>query len=311
MKNFFGLMLVLSLCFSYDIKHENLGKIYKINGDSDGEKFELYLNYFDVEFQNFKEENELIVPPKISGHLFFKGEKFDFDKGELEQNSTNITSLYVNSSWLNFDVKADKNGKLIGKLAIKGKAMKASAKIELEYENLVLALQILKANNIKYQAVISNFFASKFHSKFKNSLENELENLRLVWLKTPVKNTTNNKIMQLIYQNDIFKSICQISNKTHKNCSVILLKNNKPLTLNKIFQSSDNKNMEAVFNKFKVIPSENFALTPAGICFFDNDKICIGLNEIKPFFKFDFGLWVYRVFLTLVTIHKVKNNNTG
>ena len=82
MKKFFGLMLVLSLCFSYDIKHENLGKIYKINGDSDGEKFELYLNYFDVEFQNFKEENELIVPPKISGHLFFKGEKFDFDKGD-------------------------------------------------------------------------------------------------------------------------------------------------------------------------------------------------------------------------------------
>ncbi|MEH1011450.1 hypothetical protein QM027_13215 [Campylobacter concisus] len=70
MRAFFGILFIAASLFGYEINHENWAKFYKFSGDANGVKFEVYMNYFKDEFENFKQTKSFKVPPKISGHIF-------------------------------------------------------------------------------------------------------------------------------------------------------------------------------------------------------------------------------------------------
>ena len=91
MRAFFGILFIAASLLGYEINHENWAKFYKFSGDANGVKFEVYLNYFKDEFENFKQTKSFKVPPKISGHIFFDGAKYDYEKGSLEQNGSEIS----------------------------------------------------------------------------------------------------------------------------------------------------------------------------------------------------------------------------
>ncbi|MBS6287373.1 MAG: hypothetical protein KH433_08330 [Campylobacter concisus] len=84
MRAFFGILFIAASLFGYEINHENWAKFYKFSGDANGVKFEVYMNYFKDEFENFKQTKSFKVPPKISGHIFFDGAKYDYEKGSFE-----------------------------------------------------------------------------------------------------------------------------------------------------------------------------------------------------------------------------------
>ena len=286
MRAILAILLAIFSMFGYEIRHENTGEIFKIIGDADREKFEIFVDFFDVEFENFKNKNELVLPPKINGRLFFKGTKLDFTQGGLERNGAKISALNAQSKWLNLELKSSDDGELIGKLAVKGKAMKAAANAEFTYQILAEAVQILDANGTNYEAIISDFYAAKFQSKVQKSLQEELKNT----LKTRSENTAYSKIKELFYQNEIFKSACEISSKTSRTCGVTLAKSVKKLPPESVFKDLRDENLLAIFAKNKINPNSNFTLSPAGICFYDGDEICVPLDEVKPFFKQNFGL---------------------
>lgn len=279
------------LSFGYEINHENWGKFYKFTGTADEEKFELYLNSFDNEFENFKGEKGFELPTKIYGHVFFKGEKFEFSKGKIEKIDSNITALNALSDWLNLDVKLDEEGKLSGKLAIKGKAHKAGITKELGYEILSLGLQVIKTGDMKFEAIVSDFFSADFVTKNKNNLKEKLENFKQEF-KDSEQNLFKNDILTLEFSNEIFKTTCRNLGKEGKICSSKFLKTGKDISPEDLFINLDDENLKALFESKDIKISENFVLTPAGISFQSKDaEKSILLEEIKPFMKDSFGLF--------------------
>ena len=101
MRAFIGIFILIVSLFGYEINHENWAKFYKFIGEANGIKFEVYMNYFKDEFENFKQSKSFKVPAKISGHIFFDGTKYDYEKGNLEQNSSEISSLNAVSDKIN------------------------------------------------------------------------------------------------------------------------------------------------------------------------------------------------------------------
>lgn len=277
------------LSFGYEINHENWGKFYKFTGTADEEKFELCLNSFDSEFENFKGEKGFELPTKIYGHLFFKGEKFEFSKGKIEKTDDNITALNALSDWLNLDVKFDEDGKLSGKLAIKGKAHKATITQELSYEILTLGLQITNSQNTRLEGIVSDFFSADFVTKNKNNLKEKLENFKQEF-KDSEQNLFKNDILTLEFINEIFKTTCRNLGKEGKICNSKFLKTGKNISAQDVFINLDDENLKAIFESKEIKMDENFMLSPVGITFENSNKI-ISIEEIKPFMKDGFGLF--------------------
>jgi len=61
MRAFFGILFIAASLFGYEINHENWAKFYKFSGDANGVKFEVYMNYFKDEFENFKQTKSFKV----------------------------------------------------------------------------------------------------------------------------------------------------------------------------------------------------------------------------------------------------------
>ncbi|MDO5045633.1 hypothetical protein [Campylobacter sp.] len=284
-------LVAVLLSFGYEINHENWGKFYKFIGMADEEKFELYLNSFDNEFENFKGEKGFELPSKIYGHLFFKGEKFEFSKGKIEKTDSNITAINALSDWLNLDVKLDEEGKLSGKLAIKGKAHKAKITKNMSYEILALGLQIIKTGDVRLEAIASDFFSVDFTTKNKNNLKEKLRNFKQEF-KDSEQNLFKNDILTLEFNNEIFKTTCRNFGKDGKICSSKFLKNGKDISLKDIFINLDDEKLKATFESKDIKTDGNFALTPAGISFQnEGEQKGVSLEEIKPFMKDSFGLF--------------------
>lgn len=290
MKTILAFLLTFCMAFGYEIRHENHGKFYHFVGSADGEKFELYLNTLEMEFENFKNTQELKMPAKIHGHIFFKNEKFEFDKGELKRE-VNATSINALSEWVNLEIKSAQNGEFVGKLAVRGKAMRASAKKKNEYEILALGLQILEADGTQFEAVVSDYFSFKFTKKYQKSLLNTLENLKYAWLKTSYKIAANNYINELEYQNEKIKSVCASVSKTQKFCSATLLKGLKKLGIDDVFKDVNDPNLAEILAKNQAVLSSNFTLSPAGVTFYSDGAKSIKIDEIKQFLKQNFGLF--------------------
>ena len=290
MRVFLVFIFAFSLLLGYEIKHENWGEFYKFKGDADGVKFELYLNFFDVEFENFKESKNFVVPHKIYGHIFFNGSKYEFNKGKVDKNIAQITSINALSDWINLDVRLEEDGKFQGKLAVKGKAYKAEIEPMINYKILALGVQVIDADGVKFQAVASDFFSSAFSSKFKRLLQEKIKNLK-------DKNSndasfkTANDLINLEFQNSEIKNVCSIYNSSKKICKATLLKGLKQLNLEDIFKNIDDENLRAIFSKKDITPNENFTLTSAGVSFYEDGEKSVELEEIKPFLKRNFGLF--------------------
>ena len=169
MRAFFGILFIAASLFGYEINHENWAKFYKFSGDANGVKFEVYMNYFKDEFENFKQTKSFKVPPKISGHIFFDGTKYDYEKGSFEQNGSEISSLNAVSDKINLDVK-NENGELKGKIIVKNKAYNATVKEEKEYEILNIGIQMTEANGTRYEAITNDIFSKELAKKHKNKL---------------------------------------------------------------------------------------------------------------------------------------------
>lgn len=286
-----ALLVTALFSFGYEIRHENFGKFYKFTGIADEEKFELYLNSFESEFENFKGEKGFEIPPKIYGHLFFKGEKFEFSKGKIEKTSDDITALNALSDWLNLEVKLDERGEFIGKLAIKGKAHKAVMREDMSYEILALGLQVIKADNTRLEMIVSDFFSADFTTKNKNNLKEKLQNFKQEF-KNNDQNLFKNDIATLEFINEIFKTSCKNLGKEGKICNSKLLKTDKNISFEDIFVNLDDEKLRAIFESKDIKTDENFALTPAGISFKnENMQKSVSLEEIKPFMKEGFGLF--------------------
>ena len=168
MRAFFGILFIAASLFGYEINHENWAKFYKFTGNANGVKFEVYVNYFKDEFENFKQTKSFKVPPKISGHIFFDGAKYDYEKGSLEQNGSEISSLNAVSDKINLEVK-NENGELKGKIVVKNKAHNATLRVANEYESLNIGIQMTEANGTRYEAIISDIFAKDSAKNTKTS----------------------------------------------------------------------------------------------------------------------------------------------
>lgn len=288
MRAILGLILCVFVCFAYEIKHENWGKFYKFTGLADEEKFELYLNYFDNEFENFTSEKGFEIPSKIYGHIFFKGEKLEFSKGKINKKGRNITEINALSDWLNLNVKHEKNGKFTGKIAIKGKAYKANINKETAYEILALGLQVINQQNTKFEAVVSDIFPAEMALKQTKKLKEKLANFKQEFQEGG-KNAYKNDLQSLEYQNSHIKTTCNILGKEGKICSSTLLKTAKKLSLKDVFVNLDDERLRAIFEAKGINLSEDFSLSLAGISF-KNEK-AIPIDEIKEFMRESFGLF--------------------
>ncbi len=288
-----AIFLACVLALGYEIRHENEGKIYKFAGEADGSKFELYISELEAEFENFSDKG-VVLPPKFQGHAFFEGARHDFTKGSIEKSSADITAVNAVTEWLNLSVKAD-NGELTGKLAIRGKALKAVLKQVASYDFAALGLQEIGRDGARFEAVASNFYAPKFAQNNKKSLAAKLENFKSAWLKDHSNNTAN-ALNNLEYQNGKIKSVCELG-EGGKICKTVWLKNLKKINLSDVFKDLDDANLMALFAKEKITPSENFTLSPSGITFFDgtaggkNSEVSLPLKPIKEHLKQNFGLF--------------------
>ena len=284
MRVFLGVLILVASLFGYEINHENWAKFYKFSGDANGVKFEVYINYFKDEFENFKQSKSFKVPAKISGHIFFDGTKYDFEKGSFEQNGTLISSLNAVSDKINLDVK-NKNGELKGKIVVKNKAYNATLRAVNEYEILNIGIQMSEANGTKYEAIISNVFSKELAKKHKNKLL-----LLLYDLKSERKKWPNNQfesLKEIYYINDKIKSVCTYKN-ANTNCEVISLATNKKLKLKQIFKDMNNEHLKAVLATAGV--SDNFVLSPLGLTFLNEEQISVPLEELRPYFSDEVGL---------------------
>ena len=256
MRAFFGILFIAASLFGYEINHENWAKFYKFSGDANGVKFEVYMNYFKDEFENFKQTKSFKVPPKISGHIFFDGTKYDYEKGSFEQNGSEISSLNAVSDKINLDVK-NENGELKGKIIVKNKAYNATVKEEKEYEILNIGIQMTEANGTRYEAITNDIFSKELAKKHKNKLLSLLYDLKSERKKWP--NNQYESLENIYYINDKIKSVCTYKN-AKTNCEVISLATNKKLKLKQIFKDMNNEHLKAVLATAGV--SDNFVLSP-------------------------------------------------
>jgi hypothetical protein len=284
MRVFLGVLILVASLFGYEINHENWAKFYKFSGDANGVKFEVYINYFKDEFENFKQSKSFKVPAKISGHIFFDGTKYDFEKGSFEQNGTLISSLNAVSDKINLDVK-NKNGELKGKIVVKNKAYNATLRAVNEYEILNIGIQMSEANGTKYEAIISNVFSKELAKKHKNKLLSLLYDLKSERKKWP--NNQFESLKEIYYINDKIKSVCTYKN-ANTNCEVISLATNKKLKLKQIFKDMNNEHLKAVLATAGV--SDNFVLSPLGLTFLNEEQISVPLEELRPYFSDEVGL---------------------
>ena len=284
MRVFLGVLILVASLFGYEINHENWAKFYKFSGDANGVKFEVYINYFKDEFENFKQSKSFKVPAKISGHIFFDGTKYDFEKGSFEQNGTLISSLNAVSDKINLDVK-NKNGELKGKIVVKNKAYNATLRAVNEYEILNIGIQMSEANGTKYEAIISNVFSKELAKKHKNKLLSLLYDLKSERKKWP--NNQFESLKEIYYINDKIKSVCTYKN-ANTNCEVISLATDKKLKLKQIFKDMNNEHLKAVLATAGV--SDNFVLSPLGLTFLNEEQISVPLEELRPYFSDEVGL---------------------
>ena len=218
MRAFFGILFIAASLFGYEINHENWAKFYKFSGDANGVKFEVY-----------KQTKSFKVPAKISGHIFFDGAKYDYEKGSLEQNGSEISSLNAVSDKINLDVK-NENGELKGKIIVKNKAYNATVKEDKEYEILNIGIQMTEANGTRYEAITNDIFTKDSAKKYKNKLLSEFYDLKSERKKWP--NSQYESLKEIYYINDKIKSVCTYKNEK-TNCEVISLATNKKLKLKK------------------------------------------------------------------------------
>ena len=284
MRAFFGILFIAASLFGYEINHENWAKFYKFSGDANGVKFEVYMNYFKDEFENFKQSKSFKVPPKISGHIFFDGTKYDYEKGSFEQNGSEISSLNAVSDKINLDVK-NENGELKGKIVVKNKAHNATLRVANEYESLNIGIQITEANGTRYEAIISDIFPTELAKKHKNKLLSLLYDLKSERKKWP--NNQYESLENIYYINDKIKSVCTYKN-AKTNCEVISLATNKKLKLKQIFKDMNNEHLKAVLATAGV--SDNFVLSPLGLTFLNEEQISVPLEELRPYFSDEVGL---------------------
>jgi len=284
MRAFFGILFIAASLFGYEINHENWAKFYKFSGDANGVKFEVYMNYFKDEFENFKQTKSFKVPPKISGHIFFDGAKYDYEKGSFEQNGSEISSLNAVSDKINLDVK-NENGELKGKIVVKNKAHNATLRVANEYESLNIGIQITEANGTRYEAIISDIFPTELVKKHKNKLLSLLYDLKSERKKWP--NNQYESLENIYYINDKIKSVCTYKN-AKTNCEVISLATNKKLKLKQIFKDMNNEHLKAVLATAGV--SDNFVLSPLGLTFLNEEQISVPLEELRPYFSDEVGL---------------------
>ena len=284
MRAFFGILFIAASLFGYEINHENWAKFYKFSGDANGVKFEVYMNYFKDEFENFKQTKSFKVPAKISGHIFFDGAKYDYEKGSFEQNGSEISSLNAVSDKINLDVK-NENGELKGKIVVKNKAHNATLRVANEYEILNIGIQMTEANGTRYEAIISDVFSKELAKKHKNKLLSLLYDLKSERKKWP--NNQYESLENIYYINDKIKSVCAYKN-AKTNCEVISLATNKKLKLKQIFKDMNNEHLKAVLATAGV--SDNFVLSPLGLTFLNEEQISIPLEELRPYFSDEVGL---------------------
>ena len=284
MRAFFGILFIAASLFGYEINHENWAKFYKFSGDANGVKFEVYMNYFKDEFENFKQTKSFKVPPKISGHIFFDGAKYDYEKGSFEQNGSEISSLNAVSDKINLDVK-NENGELKGKIVVKNKAHNATLRVANEYESLNIGIQITEANGTRYEAIISDIFPTELAKKHKNKLLSLLYDLKSERKKWP--NNQYESLENIYYINDKIKSVCTYKN-AKTNCEVISLATNKKLKLKQIFKDMNNEHLKAVLATAGV--SDNFVLSPLGLTFLNEEQISVPLEELRAYFGDEVGL---------------------
>jgi len=284
MRVFFGILFIAASLFGYEINHENWAKFYKFTGNANGVKFEVYLNYFKDEFENFKQTKSFKVPAKISGHIFFDGAKYDYEKGSLEQNGTLISSLNAVSDKINLEVK-NENGELKGKIVVKNKAHNATLRVANEYESLNIGIQMTEANGTRYEAIISDIFPTELAKKHKNKLLSLLYDLKSERKKWP--NNQYESLENIYYINDKIKSVCTYKN-AKTNCEVISLATNKKLKLKQIFKDMNNEHLKAVLATAGV--SDNFVLSPLGLTFLNEEQISVPLEELRPYFSDEVGL---------------------
>ena len=284
MRVFFGILFIAASLFGYEINHENWAKFYKFTGNANGVKFEVYLNYFKDEFENFKQTKSFKIPAKISGHIFFDGAKYDYEKGSLEQNGTLISSLNAVSDKINLDVK-NENGELKGKIVVKNKAHNATLRVANEYESLNIGIQMTEANGTRYEAIISDIFSKELAKKHKNKLLSLLYDLKSERKKWP--NNQYESLENIYYINDKIKSVCTYKN-AKTNCEVISLATNKKLKLKQIFKDMNNEHLKAVLATAGV--SDNFVLSPLGLTFLNEEQTSVPLEELRPYFSDEVGL---------------------
>ena len=284
MRAFFGILFIAASLFGYEINHENWAKFYKFSGDANGVKFEVYMNYFKDEFENFKQSKSFKVPAKISGHIFFDGAKYDYEKGSFEQNGSEISSLNAVSDKINLDVK-NENGELKGKIVVKNKAHNATLRVANEYESLNIGIQITEANGTRYEAIISDIFPTELAKKHKNKLLSLLYDLKSERKKWP--NNQYESLENIYYINDKIKSVCTYKN-AKTNCEVISLATNKKLKLKQIFKDMNNEHLKAVLATAGV--SDNFVLSPLGLTFLNEEQISVPLEELRAYFSDEVGL---------------------
>ncbi|ERJ23522.1 hypothetical protein UNSW3_897 [Campylobacter concisus UNSW3] len=284
MRAFFGILFIAASLFGYEINHENWAKFYKFSGDANGVKFEVYMNYFKDEFENFKQSKSFKVPAKISGHIFFDGAKYDYEKGSFEQNGSEISSLNAVSDKINLDVK-NENGELKGKIVVKNKAHNATLRVANEYESLNIGIQITEANGTRYEAIISDIFPTELAKKHKNKLLSLLYDLKSERKKWP--NNQYESLENIYYINDKIKSVCTYKN-AKTNCEVISLATNKKLKLKQIFKDMNNEHLKAVLATAGV--SDNFVLSPLGLTFLNEEQISVPLEELRAYFGDEVGL---------------------
>ena len=284
MRVFLGVLILAASLFGYEINHENWAKFYKFTGNANGVKFEVYMNYFKDEFENFKQTKSFKVPAKISGHIFFDGAKYDYEKGSFEQNGSEISSLNAVSDKINLDVK-NENGELKGKIVVKNKAHNATLRVANEYEILNIGIQMTEANGTRYEAIISDVFSKELAKKHKNKLLSLLYDLKSERKKWP--NNQYESLENIYYINDKIKSVCAYKN-AKTNCEVISLATNKKLKLKQIFKDMNNEHLKAVLATAGV--SDNFVLSPLGLTFLNEEQISIPLEELRPYFSDEVGL---------------------
>lgn len=284
MRVFLGVLILAASLFGYEINHENWAKFYKFSGNANGVKFEVYMNYFKDEFENFKQTKSFKVPAKISGHIFFDGAKYDYEKGSLEQNGTLISSLNAVSDKINLEVK-NENGELKGKIVVKNKAHNATLRVANEYESLNIGIQMTEANGTRYEAITNDIFAKDSAKKNKNKLLAEFYDLKSERKKWP--NNQYESLKEIYYINDKIKSVCTYKNEK-TNCEVISLATNKKLKLKQIFKDMNNEHLKAVLAIAGV--SDNFVLSPLGLTFLNEEQISVPLEELRPYFSDEVGL---------------------